>query len=305
MEEKDLILSVAETVLGLDKSKAEAELYNADGKLKDDAATVIANTNKERVAKFKAEQTAKFDDGYKKAQKEVLTDFESKLKEKHGLKTEKSGLELIDELIGKSRTDYKVTDDDVKKHALYIEAESKLKNLPVLEGKVKEFEQKLTEVEMEKRFAVVLSEANVIFDEMKPILPTNEVAAKNQRRVFEQAIKAIKYEIQKMQSGKTDIVLLAEDGKTRLEDEHGNRIKFGDKVKEIVSSLYDLPASDDKSSAGDPNKRKKQTDGKEFNLTKPKSDQEYIKMLSDIEAEGLSPKEYSEKVAALKKLYRG
>jgi hypothetical protein len=71
-----------------------------------------------------------FQDGFKKAQGEILTKFEKDLKEKFGLESDKMGLELVEELVSKKSEGGQggdLTEDAIKRSKVFQDMESNLK----------------------------------------------------------------------------------------------------------------------------------------------------------------------------------
>ena len=71
-----------------------------------------------------------FQDGFKKAQGEILTKFEKDLKEKFSLESDKMGLELVEELVSKKSEGGQggdVTEDAIKRSKVFQDMESNLK----------------------------------------------------------------------------------------------------------------------------------------------------------------------------------
>ena len=190
-----------------------------------------------------------FQDGFKKAKSEVLTDFEKGLKEKFGIESDKTGLELVDEVVSKKSEGGQgsdVTEDAIKRSKVFQDMESNLKK-QVTTVKT-EYETKINEIQdgykAEKTFSNVSQKALQIFNGLNPILPQNKTVADNQVKFFVNTLKDFKFDVQDER-----IVVMDKDGKV-LEDGHGNSRSFEDIVKETASGLFEFKANNGGSGSG-------------------------------------------------------
>lgn len=161
--------------------------------------------------------------------------------------------------------------------------------------------------EEETRASTLIKAGRKLLDELKPILPTDELKRERWLKVYDEQIVAMQTEIKELADGTTNFLLMDpnEKGK-RLEDDHGNPIKWDDKAKEIANSLFDFPESDERESDGDPAKKGRSNNSQKGanGLKKPASDTEYYKALAELE-EKHTPAEFVVKSAELTKLYKG
>ena len=190
-----------------------------------------------------------FQDGYKKAQGEILTKFEKDLKEKFGLESDKMGLELVEELVSKKSEGGQggdLTEDAIKRSKVFQDMESNLKK-QITTVKT-EYETKINEIQdgykAEKTFSNVSQKALQIFNGLNPILPQNKTVADNQVKIFVNSLKDFKFDVQDER-----IVVMDKDGKV-LEDGHGNSRSFEDIVKETASGLFEFKANNGGSGSG-------------------------------------------------------
>lgn len=268
-ELKDVLNGVLSKTLNIDETGV-ASLYNEDGTIKDDAVSLIENWDKERIKRIKSESSKNFfDDGYKKAQSEVLGKFESDLKEKFGIKSEKKGTELILDYVQSLKESG--VNDDVVKHPLYLTLQERMEQEIT---KVKsEGEQRLTEFQKEmsrkETMKTVAEKALELFHGLKPVLSSDAIKAKKQEELLIDKLTGFEYELQ---DGR---IVVLKDGKV-LEDAHGNRVAFDKIVKELTTTYFDLHVTDPK---GSPGNKTGQT--KTFNFEVPKNDAEYARVMSD------------------------
>ena len=220
-----------------------------------------------------------FQDGFKKAQGEILTKFEKDLKEKFGLESDKMGLELVEELVSKKSEGGQggdVTEDAIKRSKVFQDMESNLKK-QVTTVKT-EYETKINEIQdgykAEKTFSNVSQKALQIFNGLNPILPQNKTVADNQVKFFVNTLKDFKFDVQDER-----IVVMDKDGKV-LEDGHGNSRSFEDIVKETASGLFEFKANNGGSGSGNGGQGQGGS-GSSYAGNVPKTFEELEKVMSD------------------------
>jgi hypothetical protein len=293
-DERTLLVGLLTKQMNKTEDEVTALLYDKDGenlKLKDGVADTLYSFDAERVNKLKAAQTEKFNDGYKKAQGEILTKYEQQIREKYGVQTDKTGVDLIEDIIAAkapARSAAKLTDDDVKKHEAYIALER---------GKIKEYEDKINAildehnqyksgVEREKKLSVVYDRANGELDKMRPVMAKSPEVARNQRKMFLNMLNDYDYDI-----GDNGIVVL-KDGK-RVENKHGHAVSFEDIVKEKAATMFEFEQQSAKGGAGNQNNGGSSAS---YSGQLPKDMAELAKFAADIEADGtLSAEEKAKK----------
>src|SRR4051812_24573978 len=102
--EKEILVAFLGKTLNMPSEKVDSLFTQADPKSEEydfaaEASKILVDADIERVKEFKTKNTEEFQKGYKKAKSEVLTAFEKEIADKHGLKSDKVGLELIDDLV--------------------------------------------------------------------------------------------------------------------------------------------------------------------------------------------------------------
>ena len=220
-----------------------------------------------------------FQDGFKKAQGEILTKFEKDLKEKFGLESDKMGLELVEELVSKKSEGGQggdLTEDAIKRSKVFQDMESNLKK-QITTVKT-EYETKINEIQdgykAEKTFSNVSQKALQIFNGLNPILPQNKTVADNQVKFFVNTLKDFKFDVQDER-----IVVMDKDGKV-LEDGHGNSRSFEDIVKETASGLFEFKANNGGSGSGNGGQGQGGS-GSSYAGNVPKTFEELEKVMSD------------------------
>ena len=220
-----------------------------------------------------------FQDGFKKAQGEILTKFEKDLKEKFGLESDKMGLELVEELVSKKSEGGQggdLTEDAIKRSKVFQDMESNLKK-QITTVKT-EYETKINEIQdgykAEQTFSNVSQKALQIFNGLNPILPQNKTVADNQVKIFVNSLKDFKFDVQDER-----IVVMDKDGKV-LEDGHGNSRSFEDIVKETASGLFEFKANNGGSGSGNGGQGQGGS-GSSYAGSVPKTFEELEKVMSD------------------------
>ena len=220
-----------------------------------------------------------FQDGFKKAQGEILTKFEKDLKEKFNLESDKMGLELVEELVSKKSEggqSGELTEDAIKRSKVFQDMESNLKK-QITTVKT-EYETKINEIQdgykAEKTFSNVSQKALQIFNGLNPILPQNKTVADNQVKFFVNTLKDFKFDVQDER-----IVVMDKDGKV-LEDGHGNSRSFEDIVKETASGLFEFKANNGGSGSGNGGQGQGGS-GSSYAGNVPKTFEELEKVMSD------------------------
>ena len=221
-----------------------------------------------------------FQDGFKKAKSEVLTDFEKGLKEKFGVESDKTGLELVEELVSKKSEGGQggdVTEDAIKRSKVFQDMESNLKK-QITTVKT-EYETKINEIQdgykAEQTFSNVSQKALQIFNGLNPILPQNKTVADNQVKFFVNTLKDFKFDVQD-----ESIVVMDKDGKV-IEDGHGNSRSFEDIVKETASGLFEFKANNGGSGSGNGGQQGQGGSGSSYAGNVPKTFEELEKVMSD------------------------
>ena len=252
---KTIITGLLSKAYNYDNGKIAELFKDGETELSEQQQTEILNKileiDAQRVENIKKSVDKKdaFQDGFKKAKSEVLTDFEKGLKEKFGIESDKTGLELIEEVVSKKSEGGQggdVTEDAIKRSKVFQDMESNLKK-QITTVKT-EYETKINEIQdgykAEQTFSNVSQKALQIFNGLNPILPQNKTVADNQVKFFVNTLKDFKFDVQDER-----IVVMDKDGKV-IEDGHGNSRSFEDIVKETASGLFEFKANNGGSGSG-------------------------------------------------------
>lgn len=276
MEIKEFLSGVLSKTLNMDEAGV-ASLFNEDGTIKDESVQTILDLDVKRIGGLKPDTKKFFDDGYKKASSEILTKRDKELSEKFGIKSDKMGIELVNEIISEQvkKSGVDLNDEAVKKHPLYISTVDKLTKdkeeaIAAESGKLTSFQ---TELKRKETFNNVANKAMTYFNSLKPILSSDATKAENQRALLTEKLGGYEYDIQ------GDKIIVLKDGKV-LEDDHGNRIPFEKVVKQTAESYYDFHVTDPKSA---PSNGQAKPNGKEVKSTleAPKTQQQFIETIAN------------------------
>lgn len=250
-EEKKIITAFLEKTLNYSADKvAQVFVKNGDDEeLVPNALDILLPDDVARIQTIKDAGKTMFDNGYKKAQGEVLSKMEADIKAKFGIDSDKQGIELIEETIaakipaaGKGALD----DDKVKTHKVFLDREKELlkqiKDAETAgETKLKEFQDGVAK---EKTFSDVSAKANTVLEGLKPILSKDPVKAANQKKLLMDELGGFSYE-----KNGDDIIILNKEGK-RHEDQHGKPISFDTLVKETANKYWDFEQGEEHQGSG-------------------------------------------------------
>ena len=303
---KTIITGLLSKAYNFDNGKIAELFKDGETELSEDQQTEILNKileiDAQRVENIKKSVDKKdaFQDGFKKAKSEVLTDFEKGLKEKFGVESDKTGLELVEEVVSKKSEGGQggdVTEDAIKRSKVFQDMESNLKK-QITTVKT-EYETKINEIQdgykAEQTFSNVSQKALQIFNGLNPILPQNKTVADNQVKIFVNSLKDFKFDVQDER-----IVVMDKDGKV-LEDGHGNSRSFEDIVKETASGLFEFKANNGGSGSGNGGQGQGGS-GSSYAGNVPKTFEELEKVMSDT---SISIEERSNIMAEYEKAQKG
>jgi hypothetical protein len=263
MSEKQIL--VLTKVYGKTEAEVKEKLFTEkDGVLipNDDFDSIVLSWDEARVAAWKKKETTANDNGYKRAQKEILTGVEKMYRDAGIIadgETTEAVIEKFEQLKLNSKTT--LTDDDIKKTKLYLDFEAKVKKeyLPKSdhEAKLAEFSQKIKDIELKEMSISVNDEAAKSFNPNDFMLSEDPTRRQNQVNEVYEKLNKMYDSIEKSEDG----IVLIKNGK-RLEDTHGNPKKISDLIEGITLSLYDKKAQGAAGSAGNENKDPKKQTGK-------------------------------------------
>lgn len=240
-------------------NKTEAELSELlydegeEGKvLKENAAQALIDMDAARVKRIRDDAAGdggkKFEDGYKKATKEVMTKFENDFKEKFGIESDKTGLDLVAEYGESLSKGGSITAEKIKTHPEFLKIEKDWRANHEAEVKAvrEEFETFKGGIERNNLLSRVKGVAEQEFLKLNPNLSEDPAKAKRQTEMFLSKFDGYDYDF-------VDNTIYVKKGDQRLEDGHGNPIGFGSLVKSEAEQLFDFRVQDPKNSPGNKN----------------------------------------------------
>jgi len=272
---ENILIGVLTKTLNKSEQELSELLYQTDGDekvLKESAVDDILALDAKRVENIKKNAPAdpeRLQNEYKRGQKESMEKIEKTLKETYSFDSEKQGIELIDALLSSQRKQTKMSDDDVKKHPLYMALEKERIPKEKHEAVVKEYNDYKANQERREKFSVIKDRARSLLTDMKPIVSENPTVARTREEDFLRKFEGYDYQVDG-----DSIVILKPDG-SRMEDGHGNPLPFTDMVKNVAQANYDFPKQDPKggTGGGDNNNPPK-------NITVPKTADEYMQAVA-------------------------
>lgn len=229
-----------------------ASLFNEDGtEFTETANETILKHDATRVQKMKDDGTKLFNDGHKKGLSEGASKIEKEIADKYGVKSDKIGIELIDEVIAsKATTGTEIDEEKIKLHPAFVKMADDLNKQ--IKNKDKEWEDKFkqrdNEIAKQNLFKEVVTRAKTSVLGLKPILPKDQAKADKQMELLVAELSKLGFT--KTEDGKDFI--LEKEGKP-VEDAHGNRINFDSYVKSTAESIWDFEQGQQRNSTGNSN----------------------------------------------------
>jgi len=240
-----------------------ASLYNEAGELTSLTAAEQADTA--RVTKLKEDQASQ----YKRGQKEVASKMEAQLKDKFGVDSDLTGVELVDFILTTELEKVKGKgDEDITAHPEYLKLKSESDRM--LKAKDKEWQKKIEDLELkharESMFSKVKERAFAELDNLRPILPEDAKKAQKWKEKYIEDFRAYDFTEQ------DGMIVVLKDGKP-LQDSHGYNKSFADLVKETAAEIFDFQTAESRSSAAN-----QQT---QSNFAAPRNEEEFIQKMRE------------------------
>jgi hypothetical protein len=240
-----------------------ASLYNEAGELTSLTAAEQADTA--RVTKLKEDQASQ----YKRGQKEVASKMEAQLKDKFGVDSDLTGVELVDFILTTELEKVKGKgDEDITAHPEYLKLKSESDRM--LKAKDKEWQKKIEDLELkharESMFSKVKERAFAELDNLRPILPEDAKKAQKWKEKYIEDLRAYDFTEQ------DGMFVVLKDGKP-LQDSHGYNKSFADLVKETAAEFFDFQTAESRSSAAN-----QQT---QSNFAAPRNEDEFIQKMRE------------------------
>lgn len=249
----DLMMNVLGKLFNKTEDELASLIFDGEGDektIKENAAEALIGLDESRIARIRTDAggdaTKKFDDGYKKAQREVLEKFENELRTELDIDSDLTGIDLVrawGETLGKET---EITAENIKTHPEFLRLETEWKNAHKEEVKKisGDFEKYKEDILKEKTMSRVRDMAEAEFMKLNPVLSEDPVKKKAQVNMFLGLLDNYEYDFAEDES------IVIKDGDQRLEDSHANRVGFGDFVKSEAEKYYDFQVQGERQSAG-------------------------------------------------------
>jgi hypothetical protein len=288
MDYKKILTGLLSTALKMDNG-AVAELLNEENSenTEDTILSAIVQLDTTRISKLttgKPGQT--YQDGYKKGKSESLTNLEKELKGIYGIDSDKTGAELVADIIAGNTTTTegaKLTDDDIKKHPVFLQMQRVLKQEKeaAIAAAKTDLENVQRQHSAEKTFESVRNKALAKLEGLNPILPENPEIARNLKDVFASSLKDYDYQLDG-----DNVIVLKKDGSIAV-DAHGNNVELEDLVTTNASKFFVFQ----KNNGGNNSGSRKENEGVDKNklpgypahITKPTNIEEVTAIINNKE----------------------
>lgn len=271
--------------------KTEIDKLLSETTTDDDGTTQLMDGDKTRIGKLTTPKKGEtFQDGYKKAKAEVLTELETQLKEKYEVESDANGVDLVEAIVTEKAKTGKAaapTEDDIRKSPVFQAMEKN--HLKTLKAKDTEWEAKLNEREAVYKkgetFGLVGKKALDILGTMNPVFSKNAAVAANLQNAFLNTFKGYDYEIQ--DNGNRVVVM--KDGKV-VDDGHGHSLDFEKMVKDTATGYFEFQQNNGGGNAGNGKPNEGGAGGAggsgggavyPAGITKPKTWDEVVKIVND------------------------
>ena len=293
MDEKERLLYLTTKQFNLTEDEAKTLLLEGED-LKENAVDLLLEKDKERIQKLKDERTIRYNEGFQTAEKKFKSHSEDTFKKLTGYSGAEDNFEAMFTAWHKEETKKlaqkkEVTEDDIKRHPLFIDLETKTIAKEKYDELQKSFDQFKTESQRRAVMDTVTSNAWDVVAARNPILSENPTVAENRKRDFLAKFHQYEYELQ---DGR---IIVLKEGK-RLEDAHGNLKTFEAFTVELADQNFDFKAQTDKGNAGN----KAGGNGGVVITDKPTTAREYATALDKWNG---SSDEHAKMRIALKKFY--
>ena len=243
----------ATKVLNITEDELKALVYEGEtGKetLKADADDLLINKYGEKVTRIKTEKETAFNDGWKKANKELDQKYRKAIKEHLEFESEKEDLtevftDLKETIKAKSKPS-PLKDEEIKNHPTFREREKELNK--IIEQQKIEFEEKEKSIlttyqkkENSNKFKTFMKSKAL---EIGIILPESPEIQASQMDAFLRQFDEFEYDYTDESNP-----LILKDG-ARLEDKLGNPLKHDDFAVSKIKGFFPIKVQDPKGSAG-------------------------------------------------------
>lgn len=283
MNESDVLKKVITKILGITTDEYADLVYQKEDGSDDivlitNASDLILTKNSDKIQAIKQEGELKFDNGFKKAQKDVLGKIEKEFKENTGYVSDKQGIELFVSYAESIREQVPTdpTEDQIKKTSTYRDMETKkdTDKEDAVKSVQDDYDKFKTGITSDKVQSKIEAKAWDLLMAKKPNVQTGKIG-ENNKKAFLLEFRNYSF----VTNGDDDIdfdKIGIEKGDKRLEDGHGNPIKYHQLVDNIAVNHYTFEQQDPKGNAGNQGGNQGGTEG---NITF-ESEAHYLKLMN-------------------------
>lgn len=282
---KDILGYLSKT-LNTDSEQIAELLYQKsdDGKtftyeLKPDGIKQLLSLDEARVKTLKPDTKEIFDNGYKKAEAKVSSDWEKNIRTSFGIDEagELTGNELLDAV--KTATAKQQSPDKVKSSAEYLQLERQAKaQLEELKAKhLEELDSVHGKFKQQQTWSQVQAAIKATLLEMSPVLPEDKAKQERLLELFTAQFSGYEYQAD------NGTFLPMKEGQ-RIENAQRYPKSLNDLVKEHAEAMFEFKQQDAAGNAGNSNGGT--TGQKPAISTKFKDESDYLKQYNEADAEG-------------------
>lgn len=272
---KDILFGFLSKTLNMDADRLAEHLYKKadDGTLTEEIAegalTELLRLDAERVGKLKPDTKTIFDNGYKKAEKEIAERWEAQIREKFGLRdAQVQGEALIEAAKAALTSQEGIKPDKIKTSQEYLDLEKRMQQ--ALADKERELQDRIAEVEgkytREQTWSKVSSSIRASLQGLNPVLPSDPAKADRIMELFMDQFRGYDFQADDQSGG----FIPLKDGQ-RVEDAHGYARALSDLVRERAEMMFEFKEQEPAGNAGNKNGLPHKRSNQAF-----KSEQEYL-----------------------------
>lgn len=279
----------------LNKSHEEVSktLLNEEGQLIENLEQIVKEIHDQNVHEQTSVRKEMFDNGYKKAQREVLERKENELRQRF----EVDGAtidEIVEEIHNSGKREAKVNPSDVRNSEIYINDIKKLKTREEeLEGEIQRLQK---ERELEKIRSVAFERIPSVLREAKKVIPEDA----NMKEYIDLIL------LQMERKGIN--IVINDDGDPIPVDGEGNRLRNERTLKDltfsevIVSNAFFIPTAENSGGQSPGNSNPPSGSGKVYDYSHVKDGQSYLQEMDRVIEEFGSPEHEAERNERVKAL---
>jgi hypothetical protein len=252
MELKDFLLEFAGRTLNKPADELADALFQMSGdnaeEIKPDALDFLVSSFESHIQSIKGDVSKSFENGYGKGKAETAKQWEKRLREKAAVNSDKTGEDLIEEVISEISKKGDLDETKVKRHAAYLSLEKQMREQieQLQAAKEQELTQLQTKFERKERWDRAKSLIMNEFISLNPDLPKDETKKQNQINWFLKEFEALDYQFE------NDQILILE-GDKRKEDTLGHAYDLKRLVREKAEPVFEFVKQDNKGNAGNTN----------------------------------------------------